>query len=79
MNINQSLTSAMGLLARIAAVVIFISLSACSDSPAGETPPVDYSIGGTVSGLDGTVVLLNNGADDLSVSANGAFTFATRV
>jgi len=79
MNINESFTSAMGLLARVAAVVIFISLSACSDSPTGETPPVDYSIGGTVSGLDGTVVLLDNGADDLSVSANGAFAFATRI
>ena len=79
MNINESLTSAMGLLARVAAVVIFISLSACSDSPTVESPPVDYSIGGTVSGLDGTVVLLNNGADDLTVSANGAFIFATRI
>ena len=36
-----------------------------------------YSIGGTVSGLSGTVVLQDNGGDDLSVSASGAFTFAT--
>ena len=36
-----------------------------------------YTIGGTVSGLSGTVVLQDNGADDLSVSANGTFTFAT--
>ncbi len=35
------------------------------------------SIGGTVSGLSGTVVLRNNGGDDLSVSTNGAFSFAT--
>ena len=34
-----------------------------------------YSIGGTVSGLSGTVVLQDNGADNISVSANGAFTF----
>ena len=34
-------------------------------------------VSGTVSGLTGTVVLQNNGADDLSVSANGSFTFAT--
>ena len=38
-----------------------------------------YSIGGTVSGLSGTVVLQDNGGDDLSVSGNGAFTFATRL
>ena len=37
-----------------------------------------YSVGGTVSGLSGTVVLQDNGGDDLSVTANGSFTFATR-
>ena len=36
-----------------------------------------YSVGGTVSGLSGTVVLQDNGGDNLSVSANGPFTFAT--
>ncbi len=37
-----------------------------------------YTVGGTVSGLSsGTVVLQDNGADNLSVSANGSFTFAT--
>ena len=30
-----------------------------------------------MSGLSGTVVLQDNGGDNLSVSANGAFTFAT--
>ena len=36
-----------------------------------------YAVGGTVSGLIGTVQLQNNGGDTLSVSANGAFVFAT--
>lgn len=38
-----------------------------------------YSIGGTVSGLasDNNVILQNNGTDDLTVSADGVFTFAT--
>ena len=36
-----------------------------------------YSVGGSASGLSGTVVLQDNGGDDLSVSANGSFTFAT--
>jgi len=37
-----------------------------------------YSVGGTVSGLaaGNSVVLQNNGGDDLVVSANGGFTFA---
>ena len=39
-----------------------------------------HAIGGTVSGLSGTgLVLRDNGGDDLAVSANGAFTFATPV
>jgi preprotein translocase subunit SecG len=41
------------------------------------TPIVPYTIGGTVSGLTGTVVLQNNGGDNLSVSAAGGFTFGT--
>src|SRR6202012_5036724 len=38
-----------------------------------------YSVGGTVSGLTGTVVLQDNGADNLSVTANGTFTFPTKL
>ena len=39
-----------------------------------------YTIGGEVKGLDVPgLVLRNAGADDLTVNANGAFTFATRV
>lgn len=42
-------------------------------------PVGPFTIGGSVSGLTGTVVLRNNGGDDLFVSANGSFTFATRI
>ena len=38
-----------------------------------------FSLGGTMSGLTGTVVLQNNGTNNLSVSANGSFTFSTLV
>jgi hypothetical protein len=38
-----------------------------------------YTVGGSVSGLSGTLVLRNNGGDNLSISANGAFVFATAV
>lgn len=37
-----------------------------------------YTIGGTVSGLTGTVVL-SNGAETITVAANGSFTFPTPV
>lgn len=39
---------------------------------------VPYTVGGTVSGLAGTgLVLQNNGGDNLPISANGPFTFPT--
>ena len=38
-----------------------------------------YSVGGTVSGLTGTVVLQDNVGDNLSVTANGSFTFPTHL
>jgi Putative esterase len=41
--------------------------------------PATYSVGGTVSGLTGTVVLQDNGGDNLSVAANGSFTFPTKL
>lgn len=38
-----------------------------------------YTVGGTVSGLSGTVILLNNGADADTITSNGSFTFTTPV
>jgi environmental stress-induced protein Ves len=39
-----------------------------------------YTVGGTVSGMTGSgLVLRNNGADNVTVNANGAFTFPTLV
>ncbi|WP_153067412.1 hypothetical protein [Steroidobacter cummioxidans] len=38
-----------------------------------------YTVGGTVSGLSGTVALQNNGADMIVISSNGSFTFSTPV
>ncbi len=45
----------------------------------GDSGATGVSIGGTVSGLIGTVVLQNNGSDSLSISANGSFTFPTAI
>src|SRR5689334_19991755 len=43
----------------------------------GTAGSATYKVGGSVSGLSGTVVLQDNGGDNLTVSANGPFTFAT--
>ena len=37
-----------------------------------------YSVGGTVTGLSGTLVLENNGSDSLTITADGMFSFATK-
>ncbi|MEN9705069.1 MAG: hypothetical protein RLZZ393_948 [Pseudomonadota bacterium] len=60
-----------------------LALAACggggSDTSSSSGTTVKYSVGGTVTGLAGTVVLQLNGSEALSVSANGSFTFATTV
>src|SRR6266704_5910310 len=58
-----------------------LALSACSgrgDGGGGTGPALasSFSVGGTVSGLSGTVMLQNNGGDNLTISVNGGFTFA---
>ena len=68
---------------------IALTLAACggggsSSAPASQSsrppPATQYSIGGSVSGLTGTgLVLQDNGGDNLTVSQNGSFTFATQV
>lgn len=59
------------------ACLLALALAGCSG---GEDEPLpQYRIGGTVTGLSGTIVLQNNGSDDLTVTSSGAFTFATTV
>jgi hypothetical protein len=46
----------------------------------GGVAPATYSVGGTVAGLSGTgLVLQNNGGDDIPVAANGAFNFPKKL
>ena len=54
-------------------------LDSWSGGSAGGGSGGSFSVGGSVSGLSGTVVLQDNGGDDLSVAASGPFTFATKV
>lgn len=46
----------------------------------GTTAPTAYTVGGTVSGLSGSgLVLQNNGGDNLAIDTNGGFAFTTPV
>jgi hypothetical protein len=65
--------SMMFLCALCAGLWLLFWLTACNN---GNSTPT-YSIGGTTNGLSGTLVLQNNGEDDLSLDADGTFTFAT--
>ena len=56
--------------------IVSLGLAACGGGGGGGGGR--HSVGGTVTGLVGSgLVLLNNGGDDLAVSANGSFVFAT--
>jgi 6-phosphogluconolactonase (cycloisomerase 2 family) len=66
------------------ALMLITLFAACGGGGGGKPPPPppppppQYTIGGTVSGLAGSgLVLQNNGAGNLAVAANGAFTFTT--
>jgi hypothetical protein len=59
-------------------LVVSALLASCSSS--SSPGPAAFTVGGTVSGLAGSgLVLQNSGGDNLSVSTSGAFTFATPV
>jgi hypothetical protein len=64
---------------RASLVISFsILIAACGGGGGGGgamgSPPT-HTIGGTVTGLVGTLVLQNNGGNNLTVTANGGFTF----
>ena len=67
---------------RILGLSVSFALAACGGGgDAGTTspppPPATFAIGGTVGGLNGVAVLQNNLGDNLTISANGSFAFAT--
>lgn len=63
--------------------VMLMSLTLCAcgggggDAPPPPVVPAAFTVGGSVSGLTGSLVLRNNGADDRMLSNDGNFTFAT--
>ena len=59
------------------AVIAFVGLAAAGLTLSNCGGVLDATIGGTLAGLSGgtTVVLLDNGSDPITLSANGTFTF----
>lgn len=53
-------------------ILVISFVFSCSDKGSSAL----FTVGGVVSGLTGTVVLQNNGGDDLTIGVNGPFTFA---
>src|SRR5471030_3155950 len=68
---------------RVAALLLLTAVffTACGGIGGGSStspppPPANFTIWGSISGLSGTgLVLQNNGGNNLSMSANGSFTF----
>jgi hypothetical protein len=85
------MTMVMRCLRALCVLVPVLGLAACSngrgsvdesdgDGGGQQQAPPKVTIGGTVAGLAGSgLVLQNNGGDDLAVSVAGAFTFGTSV
>lgn len=65
----------IGLIA--SSLLLSLALVACNSTGT----PASYAVGGTLNGLAGsqTVVLQNNAGDDITLNANGNFTFATTI
>lgn len=71
--------------------ILALALAACGgggsspsssqqSNPPPPPPASQYTVGGSVTGLSGTgLVLQDNGGDNLAVSASGPFTFATKL
>ena len=61
-------------------ISLFIAVMGIGCGGGGGGAPATYSVGGIVSGLINTgLVLQNNSGDDLSVSADGSFSFTTKL
>ncbi len=74
---NSQLTFRLASLLVCSTLLVACGGGGGGDSGGGNNPAQTYTVGGSVSGLSGTVVLQNNGGNNLSVTANGAFTFST--
>jgi hypothetical protein len=58
-------------------VWLYYSANEIADWSGGDVGSGSFTVGGTVSGLSGSVVLQDNGGDQVTVAADGSFRFPT--
>jgi exo-beta-1,3-glucanase (GH17 family) len=67
------------MLARVGALGAALMLAACGSGQNWQDGKAYVKVGGSVTGLNGTLVLQNNGQDNLSLKSNGSFNFALQI
>lgn len=64
-------------ISRLTGLIFLISLVSCGGSGSGSG--LSYSVSGTISGLQGSVVIQNNTTDVITLSSSGSFSFPNKV
>ena len=75
----RTVNSTLGPLRRLAVLAASLTLAACGSSQNWDDDKPFVTVGGSVSGLNGTLDLWNNGGDRLTVTSNGDFTFPLQI
>lgn len=79
----MNITSVIGHIATASCLLIFAACGGGGSGGGGNggsappPPAATYTIGGTVTGLRGTGLVLHNGSEDLAIATDGSFVFAT--
>ena len=63
---------------KLVVLLTLVGLSSCGGSDSADGSG-SYSVGGTITGLQGSVTLRNNGTDGLTLNTSGEFIFSTRL
>lgn len=63
----------------VCSATVLAALSACSGGSSGPATSSTYTVGGTVTGLSGSGLVLQSFGVDLPVSTSGVFTFGTEL
>jgi len=64
---------------RLVLIVVLVGCGASAESLEDGQPGATYDVVVDATGVSGTLIVQNNGGDDLSITAAGSFTFSTRV